>query len=444
MKPSAESGYQAIIVGGGPAGLAAGIVFARNGIRTLLLERRSLPYAKVCGEGLMPSGLAALARLGLPIAPQPAGDSSNAQAHTYTAENLSDANSRPLRGIKYVDLHTGRCAAAEFAEGPGCGMPRRVLSARLLNLAQSFAPTLTIQADALCDTLRRDADGIWTVRLGSRELRTPLLIGADGINSFVRRAAALDRDHSKRDVRRWGARWHFPVAPWTDDFVEVQYSPAGVECYLTPVGDAEIGVAFLWDRARFRPGTDGLLDSLLDLFPEVRARIGETQALPDGGAIGPLLRRVRAVTGRGVLLLGDAAGYLDAATGEGLSLAFEEALALEDTVVPALRSGKNKLASGALRSYRRRYRSITRNYYRTTPLVLWLGRRASLMRRVVAGLGASPEFFQQMLSINRGTRSIFAIGPVAFMRFLWGALRSARVRPPTVFDARASAPVDRR
>ncbi|MCR9141113.1 MAG: FAD-dependent monooxygenase [bacterium] len=436
---SAAREYQAVIVGGGPAGLAAGIVLARSGISTLLLERRTLPYAKVCGEGLMPVGLRALESLGVDLSQSP------------------NEVGLPFRGIRYRDCGTGRAAEADFAEGPGRGVPRRILAARLLAAAKQHE-LLEIRDGVLCEALRRTADGAWEIRAGESVFRASLLIGADGIHSFARRAARLDRDSARNDPRRWGARWHFPIAPWTDGFVEVRLlaQTPGVECYITPVGEHETGVAFLWDRQSFRPaGGDTLLASLLAIFPEVAARVRDLTPLSDGGAIGPLLHRTRAVSGSGVALIGDAAGYLDAATGEGLSLAFEAALALENTVVPALgaaaRSNASNVASGAneseaassaaaaigamatdaracrrreldraLRAYSREHRRITANYYLTTRLVLWLGRRPRWMRRVIAGLGASPAFFQRVLSVNMGTRGVFAVSPGALLRFLKG------------------------
>ncbi|MEQ9362732.1 MAG: FAD-dependent monooxygenase, partial [Leptospirales bacterium] len=425
--------FQALIVGGGPAGLAAGIVLARNGVRCLLLERRKLPYAKVCGEGLMPVGLRALERLG--VSPGESSAGGDARSHDSIGLKPAGAWGRPFRGIRYVDQSTGTNAEADFAEGPGRGAPRRILAARLLAVARRYEPLLEIRDDTLCESLRRMDDGFWTARAGESTARAPLLIGADGINSFARRAAALDRDNRRRDPRRWGARWHFPIAPWTDDFVEVRLLPrvAGVECYITPVGAKETGVAFLWDRAAFRPSRgEALLESLLELFPEVAARVDGLKPLPDGGAIGPLLHRTRALSGPGVLLIGDAAGYLDAATGEGLSLAFEAALALEDTVAPALGDARlsprasadedpvefnSRRLARALADYARRHRRITANYYLTTRLVLWLGRRPRLMRRVVLGLNASPRFFQHVLSVNMGTRKIWAVNPLSLLRF---------------------------
>mgnify|MGYP001795282713 CR=1 FL=1 len=403
----------AVILGGGPAGLATGIALAQSGVPAVLFERRALPHAKVCGEGLMPTGLAALRELGVRL-PESAA---------------------VFRGIRYVDAGTGSAAVAEFQEGPGRGLPRRILADRLLEAARAHADLLEIRDRTLCDAITPLANtGEWELRVGDEFQRTPLLIGADGLHSAVRRAATLERAPGKRSPLRWGARWHFELAPWTDELVEVRLagSVPGVECYVTPVGPREVGVAFLWNRRQWSPdgGARGLLPGLLDCFPEVRERLDGLGPLDDGGAIGPLYQPVRAVTAPGVMLLGDAAGYIDAATGEGLSLAFEQAVALRDSLTRANTADdapiSPRTARRVLRRYRRDYKRITANYRLTTRLVLWLGRRPRLLRRVIAGLRASPRFFQHLLSVNMNTSGFFAVSPIALVRFLTGALRGPR------------------
>ena len=60
-----EKYYDVIIIGGGPAGLFAGIVCARNNLKTLILEKKVYPIDKACGEGIMPSGIEYLRELGI-------------------------------------------------------------------------------------------------------------------------------------------------------------------------------------------------------------------------------------------------------------------------------------------------------------------------------------------------------------------------------------------
>jgi flavin-dependent dehydrogenase len=111
-----------------------------------------------------------------------------------------------------------------------------------------------------------------------------------------------------------------------------------------------------------------------------------------------LFERTSDVVREPVLLIGDAAGYVDAITGEGLSLAFAEALALGETVAPALQAAEN--LGRALRAYRRRQRAITRSYRFFTTLVLSAGRHPALVERLVVLLGRHPRLFQRLLSAN--------------------------------------------
>ncbi|MCC5691560.1 hypothetical protein, partial [Klebsiella pneumoniae] len=142
-----------------------------------------------------------------------------------------------------------------------------------------------------------------------------MLVAADGLHSPLRRAAGLDVESA--GPRRFGLRQHFRVAPWGAR-VEVHFA-GGVEAYVTPAGAQRVGVAFLWEdgaveRVRF--------DALLARFPALAERLAG--AAPDSAprGAGPLLRRVRGRVADRFALVGDAAGYVDAVTGEGLSLAF--------------------------------------------------------------------------------------------------------------------------
>jgi flavin-dependent dehydrogenase len=164
--------------------------------------------------------------------------------------------------------------------------------------------------------------------------------------------------------------------------VEVYWGP-GCEAYVTPVGPREVGVAMLWSgrKARF--------DDLLAHFPALAARLAGAPATSRDRGAGPLLQRPRAVCRGNVALVGDASGYVDAITGEGLAVALHQSAALIDA-----------LAAGDLGRYAARHRRIGRLPDNMTALLLAVERRPWLRRRMVRALAAEPALFSRLLGIH--------------------------------------------
>jgi menaquinone-9 beta-reductase len=370
-----------LIIGGGPAGLAAAVVLGRQGARVVVCEKGEWPADKLCGEGLMPVGVAHLRELG-------------------AAVYLTGDSYFPFRGIQYHSAR-GRTAVADFAEGPGWGIRRTCLSEALWRRAGEL-PDVTLWPQTTAVPIARE-QGRVTVQVGQETISTRLLIGADGLNSGVRRWAGLAaRPPAASPWQRWGAGRHFALPPWSD-YVEVYWGP-GIEAYVTPNGRELVNVAFLWDRRRYRAVTGGqaFWPSLLRPFPQLQERLAGATAVHPPRAVGPLQRTAVAPVADNVLLLGDAAGYLDALTGEGVSLALAQALALEKTVAPLL-AQEGALTREKLAAYGRLYRGIVRPYYLMTTLALGCGRYPLLLEGVIAILGKNKKLFQRLLSANMGS-----------------------------------------
>lgn len=362
-----------LVAGGGPAGLATAIAAQLAGLRATVLDRRRPPLDKPCGEGLMPDGLAQLRALGVQLAP--------------------DAF-QPFRGIRYLD--GGTVAEGRFPEGyPGAGIRRTRLHATLAARAAEVGVELRWQTrvEGLLDGGLRTTGG---------DLHADFVVGADGLRSQVRRGCGLEARPRGED--RFGVRRHFAAPPWTD-CVEVYWAD-GCEAYVTPVAAGEVGVALLWSgrKARF--------DELMELFPALRERLRGAAAISRDLGTGPLRQRVRSVVRGRVALVGDASGYVDAITGEGLSLAFGQAGVLAEA-----------MRRGDLDFYRRRHPLLGRWANALTDLLLWVEARPALRRRMIRALARDPALFSRILAVHGGMQPVRSVA-VSTPRLLWDLVRA--------------------
>lgn len=333
-----------VVAGGGPAGLATAIHAARAGLETVVLEKRAGPIDKACGEGLMPHAVRQLNLLGA----SPVGKS--------------------FRGVAYFDER--RSVTADFESGAGLGVRRRTLHAALLTEADRAGVTLVHDK---VGAVTQDADSV-----SVNGIRARYLAAADGLHSPIRAGLGLNLPPGRH--RRWGIKRHITVTPWSE-FVEVYWSadPAAGEAYVTPVAEDCVGIAVLTSR-------QGRFDQHLAAFPGLRERIDGRAHEPDRAA-GPLRQRVRSRVAGRVLLVGDAAGYVDALTGEGLGLAFAAARLLVDSV-----------AADRPDDYEKQWHRATRRYRLMTAGVLHAS-TSPLRSLIVPAANGVPRVFRRMVNL---------------------------------------------
>ena len=330
-----------IVAGGGPVGLMTAVLARLSGLDVAVVEQRSGPIDKACGEGLMPDALSRLRAVGV------------------------DPIGQDFHGIRYISK--GRVAQARFRSGPGRGVRRLALHTALLERSQELGvEMITGRVDSISQ-----GDG-WIEAGG---LRARYLVGADGLHSNVRRLLGLGE--VAFGSQRFGIRQHFGVTPWSD-LVEV-YWLEDSEIYVTPVSADTVGVAVL--------GRSVLnLDDSIAGVPGLAARLDSAPRVSDLRGAGPLLQRVSARSADRALLVGDASGYIDALTGEGLRLGFAEAEAAVNAVL-----------MDEPERYEHEWQKVTRSYRLMTGGLLWASSRRGLRPMIVPVARAMPRVFNRIV-----------------------------------------------
>ncbi|WP_338551556.1 NAD(P)/FAD-dependent oxidoreductase [Paenibacillus sp. KS-LC4] len=371
--------HDVIIVGAGPAGSVLAARLAAQGIKVLVLERESLPRRKPCGESLNPGAVAALARI------LPAGK--------FAAIRSSMEHSL-IHGWR---LTSGKAELlASFPAGQfGMACAREKLDYALaLYAGEAGAHVIEqMRVQRLIWEHGRVAGVIAYSSAGqASQFRARLVVGADGIRSAVARCAGLS---SFGPLRKTAFTARVSGVRDLQPRVEL-FTRRGIVVGLAPIGGGEANMTLaqltgsecgsVGALAGRKEGRAAWLLSKVSELPELAERLQGADCTSEVLACGPFDRRVRATQQAGLLLIGDAAGYYDPLTGQGIYRALSSAELAAPLLVQALESGsQTPLAHFAQLQHSRFTPAI-----RLQKLIEWTSRHELLWQSALRGLGSLP------------------------------------------------------
>jgi len=370
------------IVGAGPAGAAAAIAFSRRGMSVVMLERSLFPRDKICGDFLTPGAVARLREL---------GEGAVEAASPWT-----------LRGMRIT--FEGRDVLSDFPPArDGWSLSRRSLDAALARRAVAAGAELVERIRV--DRFGLERDGARWVEAshpdGTRQRwRARLLVEAGGRHGPIARRVGWRVDD--RHLRRFALWSQMEGVRGLSERGEMHVFEGGYVgvAPLAP-GDGESAAANVTmvltpeRMARARGDAGGYFLDVLRRHPELGRRLAAARLLAPVRGLGPLACSARRLGGRGLALVGDACGFVDPFTGEGVFMALESGRLLAEAVSgpPAAADALDR----ALDQYERSWRAAFTSKYRLCRLLQVVIARPWLARHVARALGSHKDLADRMV-----------------------------------------------
>ncbi len=389
MPDGARLDADVAVVGSGPAGAATALFAARSGRKVIVIDKQAFPRDKPCGEGLMPSGRAPLRELGL-------------------EDSVVKQGAPPLNGVQFGVLDQPAAVVpfpAHNGEQAGLGIRRLDFDSRLID-AVLHQPSIRFHPNTPAHDIQRRPAGL-SVLTSSGDIYARHVVVADGLRSPLRHR--LGWTVGPRPPHRYGivAHWRSqgPVDPW----VRITFAD-GLEVYEGPVAGNLRMVGLLCYRHRMREFGGRLAERYRDIVLSFRPALREADQIGPVAAAGPFWYRARTVADRGVFLVGDAAGFTDPITGEGIAAGLRQARA----VAAALDAEQPE------RVYRRAHRQLTTDARRIAALFLRLSRTPALVERGIRTQQRAPQILTKLLGVEFGYWGFNRITPREWLMLFTG------------------------
>ena len=393
----------AVVVGAGPAGAALSCLLARRGHDVLLLDAARFPRDKVCGEGVSPEAWRILDSIG-------------------ATARVRGLDPWPLRGMRLVSPNgTSFRGRYQGRERPGFAVRRLALDAALLETAREAGAD--VREGVRVTGLLGAGGGVAGVTIDDGvAVRARVVVGADGRRSVVARQLGLLHEH--RRFRRFAVRGYWDGVEGLEELGEMHVAD-GCYCGIAPLAQRRANVTFVLDAREMAPAAGDLesfyRSALSRRWPALAERLSTARLCERPRAIGPLALECLGVSRPGAVLVGDAAGFYDPFTGEGVTLALRTAELAAEAIDASLRSRTGRTTLPRLAGYERARERATRHKFRFNRVLQLAVTHRGLADAIAARLARRSDLADRLVGIAGDfVPARTAFGP----RFLFDLLRA--------------------